>query len=66
MMKLVNRQSLWSIFRWPLLLGVLSLTGLVGALLWDGAWDWLGPALIAVSAGVVVWARVKVPARVER
>ena len=65
-MKLAHRQSLWSVFRWPLLLGILSLTGLIGALLRDGMWDWLGAALIAMSAGAVVWARLKAPARTER
>ncbi|WGM47182.1 hypothetical protein KOAAANKH_02057 [Brevundimonas sp. NIBR10] len=66
MMKLAHRQSLWSIFRWPLLLGVLSLTGLIGALLWDGLWDWLGTALIAVSAGTVMWVRIRVSTKAER
>ena len=54
-----QRRSLWLTFRWPLLLAVLSLTGLVGALLADGLRDRLGAALIAVSVGVVVWARLR-------
>ena len=54
-----QRRSLWLTFRWPLLLALLSLTGLVGALLEDGLWDGLGAGLIAVSVGVVVWARVR-------
>ena len=66
MMKLAHRQSLWSIFRWPLLLGVLSLTGLIGALLWDGLWDWLGVTLIAVSVVTVVGARIRVSTKAER
>lgn len=52
-----SHHSLWITFRWPLLIGVLSLSGLVGALLEDGLWDALGAGLIAVSVGVVVWAR---------
>lgn len=52
-----SHHSLWLTFRWPLLLAVLSMTGLVGALLEDGLWDWLGAGLIAVAVGVVVWAR---------
>jgi hypothetical protein len=59
MMKLAHRQGLWTIFRWPLLIAVLSLTGLIGALLWDGGWDWLGAAMISVSAGAIAWARLK-------
>ena len=54
-----QERSLWITFRWPLVLAVLSLTGLVGALLADGVWDWLGAGLIAGSVGVVVWARVR-------
>lgn len=61
-----SRHPLWLTFRWPLLIGALTLVGLVGALLEDGVWDGLGAALIAVSVGAVVWARVKAPARAER
>lgn len=60
------RHPLWLTFRWPVLIAALTLAGLVGALLEDGVWDGLGAALIAVSAGAVVWARVKAPARAER
>ncbi|MBU1347970.1 MAG: hypothetical protein KKA16_13605 [Alphaproteobacteria bacterium] len=56
-----SHHSLWATFRWPLLLGALSLTGLVGALLEDGLWDWLGVALIATSAAAVAWARFRSP-----
>ena len=48
--------SLWAIFAIPLVVAVLSLIGLVGALLDDGAWDWVGAALLAVSVTVTVWA----------
>ena len=48
-------QGLWTIFRWPLALGVLSLIGLVGALLTDGPWDWIFAALIATCVAAVVW-----------
>lgn len=44
----------WAIFGAPLVIAVLALTGLVGALLADGAWDWLGAVLLSGSiAGVV-------------
>ncbi len=33
------RQTLWQIFSWPLLIGVLSTIGLVAALVGDGLWD---------------------------
>jgi hypothetical protein len=31
--------TLWRIFRWPLLLALVSIAGLVGALVGDNAWD---------------------------
>jgi hypothetical protein len=43
----------------PLLLMILSLIGLVGALIYDGAWDVIGSALLGVVIGVALWARVR-------
>ena len=51
--------SLGAIFGAPLTLAVLSLIGLVGALLADGLWDGLGAALLAASPASIVWARLK-------
>ena len=45
-----------AIFGAPLVVGALSLAGLVGALLDDGLWDWLGAALLAISLGTLAWA----------
>ena len=45
-----------AVFGAPLMVGVLSLAGLVGALLDDGAWDWLGTGLLASGLGTIVWA----------
>lgn len=52
-------QGLWLIYRLPLLIGVLSLIGLVGALLGDGLWDGLGAALLAggLALATAAWAR---------
>ena len=51
--------SLWRIFRIPLLLVALSLTGLIGALLDDGLWDGLGAGLLAATLVIatVAWLR---------
>ncbi|MDR1661089.1 MAG: hypothetical protein LBR95_01470, partial [Azoarcus sp.] len=49
------RQSLWRVFRWPVLLGVSSFVGLVSALLGDGAWDALSWATLFVPVAVVAW-----------
>ena len=45
-----------AIFGAPLVIAVLSLVGLVGALLDDGAWDALGAALLAVGIGAAAGA----------
>lgn len=46
----------WTTFRVPLAVAGLSLTGLVGALLADGAWDYVGAALLASTLAVLTWA----------
>ena len=51
-------QSLAAIFAAPLLLAALSLTGLIGALLADGAWDVIGAALLAAPVAAILWARL--------
>lgn len=53
-----SHHSLWITFRWPLLIALLSLSGLVGALLTDGLWDAVFAALLATAVGAVVWARL--------
>lgn len=50
--------SPWAIFRIPVVVAILSLIGLVGALLDDGAWDWIGSGLLAVAVVVTVWALI--------
>lgn len=54
------RRGLWMIFRWPLLLALLSGLGLISALLEDGVYDWvswlsLGIPLLLISG---VWWRM--------
>tara|TARA_R110002051_G_scaffold132324_2_gene205957 strand:- start:108 stop:290 length:183 start_codon:yes stop_codon:yes gene_type:complete len=49
--------SLGTIFRTPLVLACLSLIGLLGALLADGAWDLVGAGLLMIVIGTIVWAR---------
>lgn len=49
--------SVWRVFRWPLALTLLTLIGLIAALLGDGVWNvvsWL-------SLGVLPLAMVLVP-----
>lgn len=54
------RRGLWMIFRWPVVLAVVSLFGLLSALIGDGVFDvlsWLG---LGVPLGLlgVVWLRL--------
>ncbi|KES24155.1 MULTISPECIES: hypothetical protein [Pseudomonas] len=51
------KRNLWRVFRWPLALAVLSLVGLVSALVGDGPWDalsWfaLGIPLVVILAAL--------------
>jgi hypothetical protein len=43
-----KEKSLARIFFWPLLIGIVSCIGLIGALLEDGLWDTLFCALLAI------------------
>lgn len=52
-----------SVWRWPVLIGVASLVGLVSALLGDGIWDllsWATLALPVLIAGLA-WRRAGLP-----
>ncbi len=51
--------SLWAIFGAPILVFALSLTGLIGALLEEGMWDWVFSALLASTVVVTVWALIR-------
>jgi hypothetical protein len=62
-MKVPPTHSLWRTFRWPLLIAVLSLIGLVGALLVEGAGDWISAGLLALSLLAAAWGRLRKPHR---
>jgi hypothetical protein len=51
--------SLRAIFGVPAALFVLTLTGLIGALLEDGLWDILGAALLTAWLIVLIWALIR-------
>jgi hypothetical protein len=51
-------RSFWQMWGWPIVLGVLSGTGLVSALVADGWcdwWSWLGLGLPVVVAAWCWW-----------
>jgi uncharacterized membrane protein len=52
-------QSLWAIFRTPLVVAVLSLGGLLLALFIDGPGDVVASALLASVVLVTAWALVR-------
>jgi hypothetical protein len=53
MMAARTRQSVRDIFRWPVVIGVLSTLGLLSALLGDGIWD--GLSWVALGIPVLLY-----------
>lgn len=47
--------SLWQIFRWPLLIGGLTTTGLISGLVSDGWGDALAALGLFVPAALATW-----------
>ncbi len=54
-----RKSTLVPTFAAPFVLALLSLFGLVGALLADGRWDWIGAALLAAAPGAALWVRLR-------
>ena len=50
-----SRRSLFSIFRWPLLIGIASGFGLVAALVADGPWDVVASLALLVPTALTCW-----------
>jgi uncharacterized membrane protein YjjP (DUF1212 family) len=48
-------QSNWKIFRWPLLVAVLSIAGLLSALMGDGWYDTASWLVLGTLVGFIVW-----------
>lgn len=53
-------QGTWRIFRWPLLIGIMSVVGLVSALVGDGwydalSWVCLGACVVLIVAAWRGW-----------
>jgi len=47
-----GRRNLWLVFRWPLVIAVLSAVGLTSALIGNGPWDFLSWIALAVPAAI--------------
>lgn len=47
--------STWQIFRWPLLIGVLTTTGLLSGLISDGWGDALAAVGLLAPVAVILW-----------
>lgn len=60
-------KSPWEIFRCPLVFGLLSLSGLLSALLADGIWDALSWICLGiVCAATIYFGTCRVSARADR
>ncbi len=55
------RRSLWRVFGAPLLLGILSLAGLIWALLVEGPVDLVASLAAGCGLAVVAWTLVRRP-----
>ncbi len=55
------RRGLWMIFRWPLLLALLGLFGLLSALLGDGLYDLLSWLALGTPLVLVGWVWLRLP-----
>ncbi|GAC12991.1 hypothetical protein [Aliiglaciecola lipolytica] len=56
---MAKQLSLWQTFKWPLVLFVLSLTGIILALLVDGQQDFFAGLMLASTLVVTVWFALK-------
>jgi hypothetical protein len=45
----------WRVYGWPLGLAVLSMVGLLSALLGDGAWDAFSWIALGIPLAVILW-----------
>lgn len=52
MVQLRRRKTLWQIFRWPVVIAILSTVGLLSALLGDGIWDGLSWIMLAIPVAL--------------
>ncbi|HVL01326.1 MAG TPA: hypothetical protein VM553_16025 [Dongiaceae bacterium] len=62
----VERRTLWQIFRVPLVLGLLSLLGLISALVGDGGYDVLSWVTLGTPLAVGGWYWLRRQARSGR
>ncbi|SFU34399.1 hypothetical protein SAMN05216350_101430 [Polaromonas sp. YR568] len=47
--------AFWHLWRWPIVLGVLSATGLLTALVSDGWGDWWAWVALGLPVAVMAW-----------
>ena len=50
----VSRQGNWGVFRWPMLIGAVSVVGLISALVGDGWYDMLSWAALGGTVVVMI------------
>lgn len=51
----MKRSPFWSSWGWPLAIAILSAVGLIGALVGEGAWDWLAWIGLGVPCIAALW-----------
>ena len=48
-------RTLKNVFLWPIVLGVLTIIGLISALVADGVWDLLSWLMLLVPTAIGIW-----------
>jgi hypothetical protein len=51
----VSPRALWTLWGWPVAIAIVSAIGLVGALVGDDGWDWLGWFGLGVPTVAALW-----------
>ena len=50
-----GRPFQWSLWGWPIVMGILSTVGLLSALLGDHVWDWVSWFTLGVPVAACLW-----------
>ncbi|MES2414889.1 MAG: hypothetical protein V4614_13875 [Pseudomonadota bacterium] len=50
-----HRPFQWSLWGWPVAIGILSIIGLISALVGDGLWDWVSWVTLGLPVAACCW-----------
>jgi len=50
-----RRAASWTLWRWPVAMGLLSAVGLLAGLVYDGWGDWLSWVTLGIPVAAMLW-----------